>query len=299
VQLRDLRDIVREHGGDLYAGGSKAVIPGPGHSRKDRSLSLAIGDDGERVVFNSFANDSVRSIMDYLGIEAKARPQTPAEKAAYQRRRDHEKKVRAEQARREADADLAFCQSIWAGTAPIEGTPAEAYLWSRGLIIEASDVAFHPAAPRSKDPEKARPGPAMVAMVRSASGKPQSLHMTFLKPGGAGYQCKLMFGSVSGHSVQLAPIGADRALAVGEGIETCAAFMELHGVSTWAALSTAGLQGFVIPPGVKKLLIAADGDKGGERAALDLALRARRVCDVEIHAAPDGIDWADVLEARP
>lgn len=296
--MKDLRDIVREHGGDLYANGSKATIPGPGHSRKDRSLSLSIGDDGERVVFNSFANDSVRSIMDYLGIEAKARPQTPAEKAAYQRRRDHEKKVRAAAARQEAAADLALCQTIWAGTAPLESTLAESYLWGRGLVIDASDVAFHPSAPRSKDPERARPGPAMVAMVRSVTQRPQALHMTFLKPSG-GYQCKLMFGSVAGHSVQLAPMGSQRVLAVGEGIETCAAFMDLHGVPTWAALSTAGLQGFVIPHGLKKLLIAADGDKGGEKAALDLAMRARRVCDVEIHAAPDGLDWADVLEARP
>ena len=90
-----------------------------------------------------------------------------------------------------------------------------------------------------------------------------------------------------------------RVLGVGEGIETCAAFAELHGVPTWAALSTSGLQGFVIPLGVRKLIIAADGDKGGMRAATDLAQRAKRSCDVEIHAAPEGIDWADVLEARP
>lgn len=297
--MKDLRDIVREHGGDLYAGGNKAVIPGPGHSRKDRSLSLKIGDDGERVIFKSFANDPDREVMAYLGIEAKARAETPIERAAYIRRRDHERKVRAEQARREADADLALCRCIWEGTVPSQGTDAEAYLWARGLIIDATDVAYHPAAPRSKDPEKARPGPAMVSLVRSATGTPQALHLTHLKPRGVGYLSKLMFGAVGGHSVQLAPMGPTRTLGVGEGIETCAAFAELHGVPTWAALSTSGLVGFVIPPGVRKLVIAADGDRGGMKAATDLAQRARRSCDVEIHAAPDGLDWADVLEARP
>lgn len=293
----DLRDIVRQHGGDLYAGGRQANIPAPGHSKHDRSLSLTLSDDGERIIFNQFSENggSVRAIMAYLGIQARVRPQTAAERARYQRLRDHERRVRQAQARAQADADRALCRSIWEGAQPAAATPVESYLWGRGLIVEASDVAFHPAAPRSKDPEKQATAPAMVCMVRSFDGRAQALHLTYLRPGGTGRDNRLMFGSVSGHAVQLAPLGRDRTLAVAEGIETAASYMALRSVPTWAALSTSGLQGFVIPPGLRRLIIAADGDKGGDMAARALAERARRTCEVEVHAAPDGDDWNDVL----
>lgn len=141
----------------------------------------------------------------------------------------------------------------------------------------------------------------MVALVRAADGAPMALHLTYILPDGSGKafgsRSRLMFGAVGGHAVQLAPIGRARTLAVGEGIETSAAYGALKSIPAWATLSTAGLQGFVVPASVRKLIIAADGDKGGAKAAQALAERAARVCDVEIDPAPDGQDWADVLEA--
>lgn len=61
---RGLAEIVRALGGDLYAGGRRASVPGPGHSRTDRSVSLAL--EGDRVLIHSFAGDDGRRVRDEL-----------------------------------------------------------------------------------------------------------------------------------------------------------------------------------------------------------------------------------------
>ncbi len=291
--MADLRDIVREKGGSVYDGGRRALIPGPGHSKRDRSLSLLMGE-GSRVVFKSFSNDSARDCIEYLGISGEVREATPFERAQDKARRERERRAR------EA-ADLALCKAIWAGVTPIDGTPVEAYLWSRGLMIEGvSDIAYHSAAPRAKNPG-ALTIPAMVALVRDAKGGPMGLHLTYITPKGTkafGARSRLMFGPVGGGAVQIGR-PSDGVLAVGEGIETCGAYSTLKGGACWPCLSTAGLQTFVIPTWVRRLVIAADGDAGGMRAAAALAERAAKVCDVEIDPAPQGEDWADVLEGQP
>jgi putative DNA primase/helicase len=234
--------------------------------------------------------------MTYLGIEARHSDSRSSaeERARFARLRDAER-------RRQEAADATICDEIWSAAGPIEATPAEAYLWGRSLICETPELRFHPAAPRTKDRDKTVPPcPAMVALVRSHDGQPKALHLTFLTADGKkafGDRSRLMFGAVGGHAVQLALIGPGRVLAVGEGIETCGSYSVLKGRPCWAALSTAGLHGFYVPRGVRKLVIAADGDRAGMKAAQALAERASRVCDVEIDPAPEGKDWADILVA--
>ena len=291
-----LHELVQRLGGQVYAGGAAAVVPGPGHSRRDRSLSLRLSPDG-RVVFYSHAGDDCRSVMSYLGIEGRHSESRSSceERLRLQRHRA------ANERRREAEA-LRFCESIWTGVRPLQGSPAAAYLAARGLGLPAStDVGFHPAAPRSR--EGAEVHPAMVALVRSKEGAPRGLHVTFIAPDGSGkafgHRSRLMFGPVAGGAVRLAPVGADGVLAVGEGIETTLAFGLLYGVASWAALSTSGLRNLALPFGVRLLRIGADGDEAGRAAALTLAERMQRRCEVTVEAAPDGSDWADVAEARP
>lgn len=289
-----LRKIVEKRGGDLYAGGNAAVIPGPHHSPQDRSLSLRLNDDNPpRVIFHSFASDPPAEIMRYLGIESGRSSATDKEEWA-RLKRAKEKAQRAAE-----EADRAFCARVWSETLPIEGSPVEAYLWSRGLIYEGGDVRFHPSAPRSKDLRTAVRAPAMVTLVRALNGAPQALHCTSIEADGSGKafgdRARLMFGGVRGHAVHLSTPSSDRILAVGEGLETCGAYATLKGVATWACLSTSGLTNFILPGRLSKLVIAADGDRGGLAAAQQLAERARKVCDVEIDPAPDGQDWADVL----
>lgn len=293
----DLYALKRDRGGIVYDNGRRWVGPGPGHSRKDMSLSVMVAPDG-RALVHSFAGDPFPACADWLGVGGdRARPMDRTARAALVRQREADAK------RREVEAQ-AFVASVWSGAQPIEATPAESYLFGRGIVLEGcEDVRFHPAAPRSRSVENEKPPyPAMVALVRDVKGQLAGLHCTYLSADGrkafGPARSRLMFGRVGGGAVRLSPMGADGLLGVAEGIETAAAFGALKGVPTWATLSTSGLQAFVLPPNVRRLLIAADCDDGGagHAAARTLAERAHRFCDVEIHPAPAGQDWADVAE---
>lgn len=302
----DLRDIVHRIGaGEVRAGGREAFVPAPGHSRRDRGVHLTLTDSG-KVLWVAF-NDKTLShpaMLDYLGVdERQAGKLDRRELDAQRRRREAERRTLEAQS-------LAFCKTVWDDARPIEGTPAEAYLYSRGLVFDGCPVLrWHDAAPRSKprtDTEPPPPSPhgAMIACAVDGAGEPRALHATYLTADGRkafGDRSRLMFGYAAGCAVRLAPVGPDRRLTVAEGIETAGAYSVLTGQPTWATLSTSGLVNFVVPGWIRHLTIAADRDdaKGaGMEAARALAARAQRTCDVEIRPAPEGQDWADVLEAQ-
>jgi hypothetical protein len=106
----------------------------------------------------------------------------------------------------------------------------------------------------------------------------------------------MMIGSCAGGSVHLAPAGAK--LAIGEGIETCMSVLEATEIPTWSALSTSGMCSLVLPTGVREVVLLADGDPAGERAALDAASRflGEGRC-VRIARPPTGHDFNDMLQA--
>ena len=89
---------------------------------------------------------------------------------------------------------------------------------------------------------------------------------------------------------------------VAEGIETALSLASglLRGPATvWAALSTSGLRGLILPSTQARLTIAPDGDEPGRNAASALAERAQALgWAVSLLAAPDGRDWNDVLRGK-
>lgn len=297
----DLRAIVARLGGDLYQGGSAALIPAPGHSRKDRSLSLRLVDGGRRLLWHCFTEAKPAEVWPYVGLEpGQVRQETPAE------RRKREEAERQERARK-----LAFCSDLWGETQPAEGSPVETYLReARGIKgpIPAA-LRFHPAAPmaypwtvREGDKPPPPPRPAMVAIATAPDGKSAAgLHVTALQPDGSGkadlWAPRRMFGDLGGAVVPLSAFPSDGVLAIAEGIETALAFRDLTGTPCWAALSTSGLRRFTPPRGTKRLIIAADSDDGGEglEAAKVCAERATRTCDAVVTPAPTSQDWNDVL----
>jgi phage/plasmid primase-like uncharacterized protein len=279
-------------GGNVFAGGTRANVPGPGHSRADRSLSLLLTGEG-RVVWKSFADDPADAVWSHLGLERQAQNAQMDRRAWTESKRLREQAAAADHQRK-----LAFCMATWNAGAPISSSPAEEYLgYARGLSGPFPHaLRHHPSAPM--DYEGRTAAPALLALVSSPDGRPAGLHVTAIKADGsgkAGNSPRRMFGRTARGAVRLAPSGD--VLAVAEGIETALAFAQLFGVPTWAALSTAGLQGFAVPNVVRRLLIAADSDDQGAglSAARNLAERAQRICTVEIRPAPKGQDWNDAL----
>ena len=89
---------------------------------------------------------------------------------------------------------------------------------------------------------------------------------------------------------------AGDALLVGEGIETTAAAVQVLDWSgdAWASLSTSGLRAVVLPASVRRVVVAADRDPSGLRAAAALADRLEsegRTVTIEVPPCGDFADW--------
>ena len=103
-------------------------------------------------------------------------------------------------------------------------------------------------------------------------------------------------GSLAGGVVRLHE-AHDGALLVGEGVETTAAAVRVLDWpgGAWATLGTAGLLAVVLPESVRHVVVAADRDAGGLRAAAVLADRlqgAGRTVEIMV---PRWGDFADRL----
>jgi hypothetical protein len=55
-----------------------------------------------------------------------------------------------------------------------------------------------------------------------------------------------VFGCVGGGAVRLAPTVDE--LAIGEGIESTASYMQEFGIASWATMNTSGLRNVILPP---------------------------------------------------
>jgi len=278
-------------GGDV-AGRDRVLCPGPGHSSKDRSLSVTIVDDGYLV--HSFANDDWRDcrdhVADLLGIRGESRFARPSQE-------DIEKARAADEAR--AKKIEAHALECWKETVPIDGTIAEAYLRGRGITCALPEtLRFHPDC---RHPSTKRL-PALVARVDGAERF--AIHRTYLRLDGSGKAdidpAKAMLGSVAGGAVRLTDGGYR--LAVCEGIETglsLASGLANGSPTVWAALSTSGMKRLVLPASPGSLLIATDGDEAGRAAGNALGERASVLgWKVSLLPAPDGRDWNDVLRMK-
>ncbi len=147
--------------------------------------------------------------------------------------------------------------------------------------------------------------PALVALVRNAvSGEPQAIHRTFLAVGAAGEVAKApveptkaSLGPIGEGVVKLGEAPADCTLIIGEGIESAASAALLIGGVAWAAVSAGNLGRLILPRDVRALVIAADADAAGERAAWEAMTRWRSEGRSVRVAFPDrpGADFNDLV----
>ncbi len=197
------------------------------------------------------------------------------------------------------NSQLAYVRQIWEAAEPISTAVREGYLHSRGLKGPyPPSLRFLPSCWHKPS---LTPYPAIIAAVtRWPSSEVVAVHRTCLQADCSrkiDILAKMMLGDVRGGAVRLAE--ADSRLALTEGIETGLSVQQISGIPTWACLSTSGLQGIILPDAVREVLICADHDPPGLKAARAAAERLTRLGkQVKIAIPPQvGTDFNDMLKA--
>jgi len=163
-------------------------------------------------------------------------------------------------------------RSLWSSLQPITpGTTAHAYLTARCCLppprdgdLRCTESLRHPSG---------YVGPALVALVTDAlTGEPMTLHRTWIKADGTKADVdppRLLLGKhrKAGGVVRLFPDDAvTTGLSVAEGIETALAVATVY-QPVWSAIDAGNLAAFPVLEGIQSILIAADNDPAGLRAA--------------------------------
>lgn len=275
--MQPIRNIAIALGGEV-AGRDSVRVPGPGHSRKDRSLRIRFNADGTFVTFSE-AGDDWKTCNDFvrerLGIPYEG-PRRESAPIIHLREQDDD----------DLPARIRSALKRWETSRPIVGTLAETYLASRGLAY-AGDAVRYRANDRT-----------MVALMTDAgTNEPCGVHVTYLDRDGHKIERK-MYGRAKNAVVRLSPDeDVEYRLAIGEGLETCLA---TGFTPIWACLSAGTMRDFPVLPVVEHLAVYADNDESGT------GLAAARECATRWHAAyrevtihipaETGVDFATQME---
>jgi hypothetical protein len=254
----------------------------PAHD--DRTPSLSVRPGRTRLLLHCFAGCDAPAILRALEAGRLLEPGAPSGA-------DHSPS-RGEGARNAA------ALRIWSEARSITGTPAEAYLHSRGLDTASRELRYHPRSPHGPSP-LTQFRPALIAAVRDEHGL-VAIHRTFIDPNGRGLAAladpRRGLGHFGRGAVRLG--GSGRRLGLAEGIETALSATALFGVPCWATLGTERFARVTLPAEVEELLLFLDHDQGGRRAERLARQAFAGIPRIEAHV-PDrpGDDWNDVLRA--
>ena len=282
------REVSKALGGQWY--GSYGTARCPAHD--DTNPSLSITERGGKLLTNCHAGCDPESV--WRGMQD--RGAVDGDRGGILQTRNNNLASRdSGRATYSDNSDRAL--SIWRTSRPADETPVAAYLKARGITIPPPPtLRYHPAL---KHGPTGLLLPAMIAAVTAwPSREVTAIHRTFLRLDGQDKapvtQAKMMLGPCAGGAVRLAP--ADDELVLAEGIETALSVFQSSGKLVWACLSTSGLKSVLLPPEVKTIIIAADGDEPGEKAAEEAAGRLyREGREVKIAKPPLGMDFNDLL----
>jgi Toprim domain len=285
----DIRAIARAMGGAV-AGRNSVSCPGPGHSPRDRSLSVTFGAGGDFVVF-SHAGDAWDVCKDYVRERLGWPEWQPGDGCD---RRVDPSRVRAfdrvvleaESEQREFTADdrerINKARAIWDNAIDPRGTAAETYLKSRALTlgddVASSVLRFHRSCPwRDEDNGATVRIPALIAAFTSVDDNTvTAIHRIRLdKPECWPKAERRMLGVVHRAAVKLDP--ASDTICIGEGIETCLAARILGHAPAWALGSAGAIARLPVLFGVQCLRILGETDQTN--------LNATRLCGNRWHRA--------------
>jgi putative DNA primase/helicase len=284
-----LERIVAACGGILLDGGTRALIPGPNHSHKDRSVSLRLTEEGRILIYCFSPKDDWRDVRAALLRMGFLEPNVENAPTISGRR-----KVAVIQP--ETETRVARARRIWEEGSVLAGTVGERYLLARAIPLELTRSAalrFHPGM-TSLDDRLRRP--ALLAAITTEDGAVQGVQVTLLSKHGAAKAAlptpRRVIGLLLGGAVRLDDATDADTLAVGEGVETMLSAADLFGAPAWAALSAHNLSLFEPPPWLRTLVVAVDNDDAGRAAAAALKERAAhgRAVAVRNPDAPHN-DW--------
>ena len=168
--------------------------------------------------------------------------------------------------RKSETADAA--KAIWKDAVAIEGSPAAAYLFGRGITMKLPPSLRY-ARLRYPDGQMLS---ALVAAVISPARTLAGIQRIFVTPEGRKANVpnpKLSLGRIAGNAIRLGPPAAE--LIVCEGLEDALSLQQELGRVVWAAAGASMLSSMQFPDAVRSVVIARDNDSAGEREAAKAA----------------------------
>ncbi|ARO23982.1 TROPIM superfamily domain-containing protein [Rhizobium sp. TAL182] len=263
-----LHDLAKRLGGELGRNGF-VLCAGPGHSPKDRSLSVWLDPDGKLRIY-SFAGDDWALCMD----DVRARLGLPAWEPGNGRKTApvfHVSK-RPSDGHDEASR-IALVRRLWREAEDPRAPPVSAYLHHRGLPPLSDDqlplFRYHRHCPFSGERV-----PALIARFSpiendpSLEAEPTAIFRIRLDRYD-GDRRKLALGPSRGQVVKLC--AADLSLGglgLTEGVEKGLALIAAGWRPVWATCGTATMRTFPLLPGIECLTVFCDRDEAGRDAAL-------------------------------
>jgi hypothetical protein len=255
----NIRQIAAALGGDV-CNSTSCTVPGPGHSRADRSLAIKIGR-GSRLIVHSFAGDDWKVCRDYvndrLGLgrdyDGRQRPTFVVVNAGPDEDQD---KARLK----------AWALKTWGESVDPTGSIVEHYLREhRGLILPDncnSVMRFHHALRYVKDDGLPVYLPGMVCLLRDIkTDAPCGIHRTFLDRYTGERIGRKMVGVAKGAAIKLdSHESISSRLTIGEGVETALA-AKLAGLGpVWALGSAGGIRFFPVIKALDELTLLEEND---------------------------------------
>jgi len=260
---------------------------------------LGLKDTGTSVLINCFRlcrRADVLAEIDRLGLlsDMPSEPLSPEKASQRQSTQDAHRRRRIAEARDFLDQCLS-----WNATGQIAR-----YIRSRGIdpALLTQSIMWHGMANHPEGGQR----PLMVGVIEHVKLGIIGATRTFLAINGSQkatfHKPRLFLGLATGGAVRLGTPHPRIELVVGEGIESTLSYMQMHSLPGWAALSACGIKNLILPPEVRRVVIAADNDGNGigSRGALAAARRwGGEMRQVRIDMPPElGTDWNDVLTAR-
>lgn len=303
--MLDLKHVANVLGGVVH--GDQVLCPGPGHSRKDRSLSILFDRNApDRFIVHSYAGDDIGRCRDHVrsalaicvgqiahrkkGGGAFASSDThqwgPAKRT---RNRCSETKFNGSfhlsGDNDERASKFRRAMNLWRSATNVFGSPGERYFTEhRGITLADLGDMFHAIR------WHAGHGAILALMTDPLTAEPCGVHRTFLD-GDCGKRDRTMLGPQG--VVRLVEDGeVSHGLGIAEGIEDALSILRTF-CPVWAATCAGAMAKFPVLSGVEALTLFADRDEVGIAAAKRCCSRwidAGREAHVALPPAGEKVD---------